>query len=244
MHILQELCPVPAQQQIPSLKSIHRTHRLSDSWFTWHVHYILSIWLNAITHFHALSSFCLSWSVAVPYFDAFFQKPLSIISKPPPMYRVSLHVHLTPPSCLLDLFIMPARGNCVRTLLGFMFFVWDTTVTREACWLLLILVSFWFHFSCVLPSAAIYFDLFSAAVFPLPPFIDFKSELQGQLPTWKKNTKSWNVFFFILCSKWWRRHLLMFCDCQSVCSWGIAALEIVALKSKVQAESAFHYNLI
>lgn len=170
--MLQELCPVPAQQPILSLKSVHPTQILGSPDMC--ITFFPSGWmpLNIFMLFPHSACLGLFLSLILMHFSR--NLSLSLISKPPPMYRVSSHVRLTPPSCLLDLFIMPARGNYVPTLLGFMFFFSDTTVTWEACWLLLILVSFWFHFSCVLPSASVYFDLFSAAVFPLPPFIDFK----------------------------------------------------------------------
>lgn len=118
--MLQELCPVPAQQPILSLKSVHPTQILGSPDMC--ITFFPSGWmpLNIFMLFPHSACLGLFLSLILMHFSR--NLSLSLISKPPPMYRVSSHVRLTPPSCLLDLFIMPARGNYVPTLLGFMFF--------------------------------------------------------------------------------------------------------------------------
>lgn len=166
-------------------------HRLSDTWPTWHVHYILSAWPTAISHFPALSSSLPHWSIPEAYSNAFsVNLSLSeLISQPLPVFRVSVshlyHACLTFPWCLPEATVYP-------TLLPFLFsqsVQWHER--QHSRWLMPAgFVWFLLHFplqfllswifSRVL-SALIYFDLFSASVFLPPSLYSFQEQVEKKI---------------------------------------------------------------
>lgn len=171
----------------------HWTWRCRDSWSTWHVHHISTLGqLPSYIPCTSLLSLWLSRSPPEALFDTFYINLWISLSTPASF----LCVYITPPSHLLDLFAMPARGYDLSSNISVLTFpvtrvTWEVMI--KTCWAYSI--KFHFHLQFVILNHQL-------CAFILNPFYIFISFfITVESTTDVSKVKSWSIIVLTIFSE-------------------------------------------